>query len=213
MAEYNFLSQTKIEPLTGTNYQIWALKIGAVLRRRKLFKCVISDPEPDMEDKSSWEIWSDKNDEAFGIIITTLTNEQAGMFIGETNAKKVWDSLRKTYTGNLEDKIIDIGLELKNIKMKDNETVDEYITRAKNIAARSSSLGHQFPSKELSFHIVRGIYPRLLLTPPLPVPSPDEKGGGGAVTSFKKICRFFPDISLENIKAGVLRTSNQEAPE
>ncbi|UYV62882.1 PPAP2A [Cordylochernes scorpioides] len=44
--------------------------------------------EPDMEDKSSWEIWSDKNDEAFGIIITTLTNEQAGMFIGETNAKK-----------------------------------------------------------------------------------------------------------------------------
>ncbi|UYV82333.1 GSTM3 [Cordylochernes scorpioides] len=44
--------------------------------------------QPDMEDKSSWEIWSDKNDEAFGIIITTLTNEQAGMFIGETNAKK-----------------------------------------------------------------------------------------------------------------------------
>ncbi|UYV74788.1 hypothetical protein LAZ67_12000984, partial [Cordylochernes scorpioides] len=116
--------------------------------------------KPDMEDKSSWEIWSDKNDEAFGIIITTLTNEQAGMFIGKTNAKKVWDSLRKTYTGNLEDKIIDIGLELKNIKMKDNETVDEYITRAKNIAARSSSLGHQFPSREFSFHIVRGIHPR-----------------------------------------------------
>ncbi|UYV73960.1 hypothetical protein LAZ67_11001597 [Cordylochernes scorpioides] len=160
MAEYNVLSQTKIEPLTGNNYQIWALKIGAVLRGRKLFKCVISDPEPDMEDKSSWEILSDKNDEAFGIIITTLTNEQAGMFIGETNAKKVWDSLRKTYTGNLEDKIIDIGLELKNIRMKDNETVDEYITRAKNIAARSSSLGHQFPSRELSFHIVRGIHPR-----------------------------------------------------
>ncbi|UYV63853.1 hypothetical protein LAZ67_2005831 [Cordylochernes scorpioides] len=47
-----------------------------------------------------------------------------------------------------------------NIRMKDNETVDEYITRAKNIAARSSSLGHQFPSRELSFHIVRGIHPR-----------------------------------------------------
>ncbi|UYV80058.1 hypothetical protein LAZ67_18001552 [Cordylochernes scorpioides] len=71
------------------------------------------------KDKSSWEIWSDKNDEAFGIIITTLTNDQAGMFIGETNAKKVWDSLKKTYTVNLEDKIIDIGLELKNIRMKD----------------------------------------------------------------------------------------------
>ncbi|UYV81528.1 hypothetical protein LAZ67_20001451, partial [Cordylochernes scorpioides] len=117
--------------------------------------------ELDMEDKSSWEIWSDKNDEAFGIIITTLSNEQAGMFIGETNAKKVWDSLRKTYTGNLEDKIIDLGLELKNIKMKDNKTADEYITRAKNIAARSSSLGHQFTSRELSFYIVRVIHPNI----------------------------------------------------
>ncbi|UYV81623.1 hypothetical protein LAZ67_20001740 [Cordylochernes scorpioides] len=96
-----------------------------------------------MEERSFWEIWSDKNDEAFGIIITTLTNEQARMFIGETNAKKVWDSLKKTHTGNLEDKIIDIGLELKNIRMKDNETVDEYITRAKNIVARSSSLGYE----------------------------------------------------------------------
>ncbi|UYV84441.1 hypothetical protein LAZ67_X002182 [Cordylochernes scorpioides] len=116
--------------------------------------------DSDLPDKSSWEIWSDKNDEAFGIIITTLTNEQAGMFIGETNAKKVWDSLRKTYTGNLEDKIIDIGLELKNFKLNDNETVDEYITKAKNIASRSSSLGHKFFLRELSFHIVRGIHPK-----------------------------------------------------
>ncbi|UYV84588.1 hypothetical protein LAZ67_X002732, partial [Cordylochernes scorpioides] len=51
-------------------------------------RACLSLTEPDMEDKSSREIWSDKNDEAFGIIITTLTKEQAGMFIGETNAKK-----------------------------------------------------------------------------------------------------------------------------
>ncbi|UYV67878.1 K02A2.6-like [Cordylochernes scorpioides] len=37
--------------------------------------------EPDMEDKSTWEIWSDKKDEAFGIVITKWTNEQAGMII------------------------------------------------------------------------------------------------------------------------------------
>ncbi|UYV66907.1 hypothetical protein LAZ67_4003288, partial [Cordylochernes scorpioides] len=95
MSDYNILFQTKIEPLTGTNYQIWELKFGTALRGRKLFKCVISDPEPDMEDKSSWESWSEKDDGAFRIIITTLTNEQAGMCIGETNAKKVWNSLRK----------------------------------------------------------------------------------------------------------------------
>ncbi|UYV69363.1 hypothetical protein LAZ67_6003328 [Cordylochernes scorpioides] len=83
-------------------------------------------------------------------------DEQAGMFLDETKAKKVWDELKKIYTGNLEDKIIDIGLELKNIKMKNNESINEYMARAKNIASQSSSLGHQISQRELAFHIVRG---------------------------------------------------------
>ncbi|UYV61392.1 hypothetical protein LAZ67_1004695 [Cordylochernes scorpioides] len=140
----------------GTNYPIWALKVGALLRGKKLFKCVISDPEPDIKDEVAWQIWSEKNDEAFGIIVTTLSDEQAGMFLDETKAKKVWDELKKIYTGNLEDKIIDIGLELKNIKMKNNESINEYMARAQNIASQSSSLGHQISQRELAFHIVRG---------------------------------------------------------
>ncbi|UYV80925.1 hypothetical protein LAZ67_19002198 [Cordylochernes scorpioides] len=83
------------------------------------------------------------------------------MFLDETKAKKVWDELKKIYTGNLEDKIIDIGLELKNIKMKNNESINEYMARAKNIASQSSSLGHQISQRELAFHVVRGIHPRL----------------------------------------------------
>ncbi|UYV76806.1 hypothetical protein LAZ67_14002076, partial [Cordylochernes scorpioides] len=157
----NFSTTTKIEPLTGTNYPIWALKVGALLRGKKLFKCVISDPEPDIKDEVAWQIWSEKNDEAFGIIVTTLSDEQAGMFLDETKAKKVWDELKKIYTGNLEDKIIDIGLELKNIKVKNNESINEYMARAKNIASQSSSLEHQISQRELEFHIVRGIHPRL----------------------------------------------------
>ncbi|UYV76860.1 hypothetical protein LAZ67_14002239 [Cordylochernes scorpioides] len=157
----NFSPTTKIEPLTGTNYPIWALKVGALLRGKKLFKCVISDPEPDIKDEVAWQIWSEKNDEAFGIIVTTLSDEQAGMFLDETKAKKVWEELKKIYTGNLEDKIIDIGLELKNIKMKHNESINEYMARAKNIASQSSSLGHQISQRELAFHVVRGIHPRL----------------------------------------------------
>ncbi|UYV82668.1 hypothetical protein LAZ67_22000457, partial [Cordylochernes scorpioides] len=157
----NFSPTTKIEPLTGTNYPIWALKVGALLRGKKLFKCVISDPEPDIKDEVAWQIWSEKNDEAFGIIVTTLSDEQARMFLDETKAKKVWDELKKIYTGNLEDKIIDIGLELKNIKMKNNESINEYMARAQNIASQSSSLGHQISQRELAFHIVRGIHPRL----------------------------------------------------
>ncbi|UYV83303.1 hypothetical protein LAZ67_23000451 [Cordylochernes scorpioides] len=88
------------------------------------------------------------------IFMNDVTDETVERFGQETIYLKI-------YTGNLEDKIIDIGLELKNIKMKNNESINEYMARAKNIASQSSSLGHQISQRELAFHIVRGIHPRL----------------------------------------------------
>ena len=62
----------KIEPLSGRNCEIWALKVSAILRTKKLFKSVIISPEPEKND-TNFKEWEDKNDEAFGIIINTLT--------------------------------------------------------------------------------------------------------------------------------------------
>lgn len=151
----------KIEPLTDDNYYVWALKVGAILRNRKLYKDVIENEEPAPNAGSNRETWEAKNNEAFGIIILTLSSEQAGQFIGETNAKNVWKQLETRYAGNIEDRKIDIGLELKNIKMEANETVKAYITRARNISSRSASLGKIISMREIVYHVVRGISVRL----------------------------------------------------
>ncbi|KAK2578779.1 hypothetical protein KPH14_008883 [Odynerus spinipes] len=45
--------------------------------------------------------------------------------------------------------------------MRGDESVNEYIARARNIASRSAALGHPIPDRELVFHIVRGIHPKL----------------------------------------------------
>lgn len=82
-------------------------------------------------------------------------------FIGETNAKTVWKQLETRYAGNIEDRKIDIGLKLKNIRMKSNETVKAYVTRARNIASRSASLGKIISMREIVYHVVRGIQSKL----------------------------------------------------
>ncbi|UYV74635.1 hypothetical protein LAZ67_12000343 [Cordylochernes scorpioides] len=82
--------------------------------------------------------------------------EKAGIFIGETNAKTVWDELKRIHTGNIEDKIIDIGLELKNIQMRNNEGIEAYISRARNIASRSANLGQPISPREMVYHVVKG---------------------------------------------------------
>ncbi|KAK2578428.1 hypothetical protein KPH14_000975 [Odynerus spinipes] len=101
MAEHAVLPINKIEPLNNKNYYVWALKVAAVLRNRKLYREVIESQEParvaneESEAGKKRIIWENKNDEAFSIIILTWSEEQAGQFLGETKAKVVWDELKR----------------------------------------------------------------------------------------------------------------------
>ena len=89
--------------------------------------------------------------------LTTLSDDQAGQFLTERKAKVIWEELSRVHTGKTEDRRIDIAVELKNIRMANNESIKEYITRAKNIASRSASIGYPFEEIELVYHVVRGI--------------------------------------------------------
>lgn len=128
MAESGLVAGGKVEALTGTNYQVWALKVSAILRSRKLYRAVIEGVEPaegqsGSNEAKARELWETKNDEAFGIIVLNLSSEQAGMFIGETRARHVWEELEIIHTGTVEDKRIDIGLELKTREVKFTTTM------------------------------------------------------------------------------------------
>ena len=166
MSEGTAIPFSKIEPLNDKNYYVWALKVSAVLRARKLFAEVIEGeeplrgPNPESEAGKKRLKWETKNDEAFGILVTTLSDAQAGQFLTENKAKTVWEVLKRTHAGKAEDRRIDIALELKNITMQKNESVVEYIIRAKSIASRSASIGHPFEDRELSYHVVRGVHSR-----------------------------------------------------
>lgn len=82
MAESMLAQANKIESLIDDNYYVWALKVSAILRNRKLYKEIIEGEEPALTAGAVREAWEAKNNEAFGIIILTLSSEQAGQFIG-----------------------------------------------------------------------------------------------------------------------------------
>ncbi|GFW56894.1 retrovirus-related Pol polyprotein from transposon TNT 1-94 [Trichonephila clavipes] len=75
--------------------------------------------------------WITKNSDAIAYIKLSLADEQALQFAAEDNAKVLWDKIRATYMGEGEDRKIDAGNELKNIRMKNGETVADYIARAR----------------------------------------------------------------------------------
>ncbi|GFV14364.1 retrovirus-related Pol polyprotein from transposon TNT 1-94 [Trichonephila clavipes] len=84
-------------------------------------------------------------------------DEQALQFAAEDNAKVLWDKIRATYMGEGEDRKIDSGNELKNIRMKNGETVANYIARARGISTKCHSLGLDVSPRELVYHTVRGL--------------------------------------------------------
>lgn len=91
---------SRIESLTGLNYNVWALKVSAVLKSKRLFKPIIEGTEvPDVGDEGTPERkartkWEEQNDDAFSIIVLTLSGEQASLFINDNDAKKVWFELK-----------------------------------------------------------------------------------------------------------------------
>ncbi|GFX51359.1 retrovirus-related Pol polyprotein from transposon TNT 1-94 [Trichonephila clavipes] len=87
-----------------------------------------------------------------------IADEQALQFAAEDNAKVLWDKIRATYISEGEDRKIDAGNELKNISMKNGETVADYIGRARGISTKCHSLGLDVSPRELVYHTVRAVF-------------------------------------------------------
>ncbi|XP_043263816.1 uncharacterized protein LOC122404031 [Colletes gigas] len=88
----------------------------------------------------------------------TLSEDQAGLFLTEESARRLWEELKRIHVESTIELHIDIGLELQNIKMNNGELVKDYITRAKNIVSRSASIGYPIEDREVTYHLERGLH-------------------------------------------------------
>ncbi|GBL73831.1 hypothetical protein AVEN_230791-1 [Araneus ventricosus] len=101
--------------------------------------------------------WEQTNSDAIAYIKLSLSDEQILQFAAESNAKILWNKIKSTFTGQTEDRKIDTGNELKNLKINSNESANDYIARARSIATKCHSLGLDFSPRELIYYTVRGL--------------------------------------------------------
>ncbi|GFT64794.1 retrovirus-related Pol polyprotein from transposon TNT 1-94 [Trichonephila clavipes] len=128
----------------------------AALSLKRLDPLILEEKPEDLTRKDEMD-WIAKNSDAIAYIKLSLADEQALQFAAEDNAKVLWDKFRATYIGEGEDRKIDAGNELKNIRMKNGETVADYIARARGISTKCHSLGLDVSPRELVYHTVRGL--------------------------------------------------------
>ncbi|GFV84623.1 retrovirus-related Pol polyprotein from transposon TNT 1-94 [Trichonephila clavipes] len=117
---------------------------------------ILNEKPEDLTRKDEIE-WLAKNSDAIAYIKLSLADEQALQFTAEDNAKVLWDKIRATFLDQGEERKIDAGNELKHIRMKNGETVGDYIARAWGISIKCHSLGLDVSPRELVYHTVRGL--------------------------------------------------------
>lgn len=87
-----------------------------------------------------------------------MSDGQLLQFADEKNAKQLWKAIHDRYAGPAEDRAIDAGEELKNIKMLDKETTSEYISRVRGLATKCASAGLNITERQIVYHTVRGLH-------------------------------------------------------
>ncbi|UYV69112.1 hypothetical protein LAZ67_6002474, partial [Cordylochernes scorpioides] len=150
----------KIEQLTENNYTTWSMKMEAILDSKDLFEDVIVNDEPDFtKNKLEYDIWKKKNREAYSLILLSLSDDLTIIFRGDKRAKRIWYDIKKRFEGSLENKRIDLMLDLARLKLNPNENVNMYIVRAQKLAQEITQLGKTVTERELVRYIVEGLTP------------------------------------------------------
>ncbi|GBO42326.1 hypothetical protein AVEN_184286-1 [Araneus ventricosus] len=96
------------------------MKIEALLDAKDLFEDVMENDEPKIKENDPESIrehktWSKKNEEAMGILVLSLTAEQAIIYKGMKKAKDIWNEIKLRFQGDVEDRKIDLMLDRTQI--------------------------------------------------------------------------------------------------
>lgn len=135
------ISSIKCPILNATNYTVWALRMRILLRVHKVWEVV----ETEAEDNA-------KNDMAMALLFQSVP-ETLILQVGELGtAKKVWDAIKARYVGAKrvkEARLQTLMAEFDCLKMKDTETIDDFVGKLSEISSKSSSLGEEIEETKL----------------------------------------------------------------
>ena len=127
--------------LNTTNYTVWAIRMKILLKLHRVWEI--------LEEETNE---SNKNYVAVALIFQSIP-EALIVQVGEQDtAKKVWDAIKARHLG--ADKIREARLQtlmadFDRLKMKETETIDEFVGKLSEISSKSAALGENIEESKL----------------------------------------------------------------
>ncbi|XP_013617162.1 PREDICTED: uncharacterized protein LOC106323614 [Brassica oleracea var. oleracea] len=134
-------SSIKCPILSATSYTVWAMRMRILLRVHKVWDIVETEAEGD-----------ERHDMAMALLFQSIP-ETLILQVGELDtAKKVWDAIRARYVGAervKEARLQTLMAKFDRLKMKDTETIDEFVGKLSEISSKSASLGEEIEEPKI----------------------------------------------------------------
>ena len=119
--------------LTSSNYTVWAIRMKTLLKIHKAW---------DVIEKETDE--TDKNDMAVALIFQSIP-EALILQVGDLdNVKKVWEAIKSRHMGAdrvKEARLQTLIAEFERLKMKESDTIDNFVGKLSEITSKSAALG------------------------------------------------------------------------
>lgn len=141
--------------LSSTNYTVWATRMWAIFNVHGVWETI--EPGVNMDAK--------KNNIAVALLFQAIPEEQTLQIGNLVTAKEMWAALKTRYLG--ADRIREARLqtlmgEFENLKMKDQEVIDNFANKLSDYGSRAASLGSVMEETKLVKKFLNGLLKRFI---------------------------------------------------
>lgn len=90
---------------------------------------------PCPEDPIEGHSWRSQDALLRSLLITSLSEDILPMIISEKTSRDIWKTLAHAFSAPSESRLMSLHMALQNLKQADNESVSQFLQRAKTIVA------------------------------------------------------------------------------
>ncbi|GJV03970.1 zinc finger, CCHC-type containing protein [Tanacetum coccineum] len=155
--EVTSFSQFQCPILKSTNYTVWALRIKTILRANGLWEII----EP--EDNAQLDIKKDMATTAY--LYQALPEDMILQVASCNSAKEIWEALQTRHIGVdrvQKARLQTLKTEFEMLKMKEDDSIDEFSAKLNSIVTRASGLGSTFDQQTLVRKLLSSVPKRFI---------------------------------------------------
>jgi hypothetical protein len=135
----------QVPVLTPINYPVWAVKVKSIMDAHGIWETV------DVRVLGE-EAYLKKKKQALAFLFQAIPEEMVLQMASYTDPKQVWDGLKTRYLGVdrvRTARVATLKRELEGLRMKEDETIDNFVTKLSGLASKARSLGYEIEEGDL----------------------------------------------------------------